>query len=125
MFLQEFAGQTSASGSAVGQSDTPSEVKDAEKSAVALAESGDVEKAIEVLSAAISSFPERGSLRNNRAQAYRLKGDAAGARGDLDFAIEMEDKWLDANSDAKGSSQWEAHKHVLQQAHTQRAILNQ
>ncbi len=125
MFLHRFSDAGAATSKPTGQSDTPSEVKSAEKSAVELAESGDVEKAIEVLSGAIESFPERGSLRNNRAQAYRLKGDAAAARADLDFAIEMENKWLEAHSDSKSSVQWQAHKHVLQQAYTQRAIVNQ
>lgn len=125
MFLRELTGQTAAGRSAEGQSDTPSEVQAAEKSAVVLAEGGDVDKAIEVLSSAVDSFPDRGSLRNNRAQAHRMKGDVAAAREDLDFAIDMENKWLAANAEASGSSQWQAHKHVLQQAHTQRAILNQ
>jgi len=125
MFLRGLAGQNGEAGAPAGQSDTPSEVKDAEKSAVALAEGGDVDKAIEVLSSAVESFPQRGSLRNNRAQAYRLKGDTASARADLDFAIDMENAWLTANADASGRSHWQAHKHVLQQAHTQRAILNQ
>ena len=125
MFLGTFAGTAPTDKLPAGESDTPSGVKTAEKSAVELAESGDVDKAIEVLSASIAEFPTRGSLRNNRAQAYRLKGDSTAARTDLDFAIDMENAWLLANPELDGSKQWQAHKHVLQQAHTQRAILNQ
>lgn len=46
-----------------------------EKSAICMAEDGDVNKAIEALTEAIALAPHLPSLYNNRAQAYRLNND--------------------------------------------------
>jgi tetratricopeptide (TPR) repeat protein len=103
----------------------PEGVKNAELSAVKVAEAGHPQEAVKILSDAIENFPERGSLRNNRAQAYRMLGDADAARLDLDHAITMETAWISTHEDGTNGADWKSHKHVLQQAYTQRAILNQ
>lgn len=54
------------------------ESKKLEEKAVKLAEAGNIEKAIEILNESIQISPRRPSGYNNRAQAYRLKGDISG-----------------------------------------------
>uniref|UniRef100_A0A8C3RVH1 Tetratricopeptide repeat protein 36 n=1 Tax=Chelydra serpentina TaxID=8475 RepID=A0A8C3RVH1_CHESE len=65
------------------------QVKDLELQGVLAAESGDVNTALERFSQAIRLLPERASCYNNRAQAFRLKGDVAGALQDLDTALRL------------------------------------
>ncbi|NXW91358.1 TTC36 protein, partial [Alopecoenas beccarii] len=64
-------------------------VRDLELQGVSAAESGDVSAALERFGEAIRLLPERASGYNNRAQALRLRGDAAGALRDLDTAIRL------------------------------------
>jgi hypothetical protein len=54
--------------------------KSFEVEGVKAAESGDLDKAIGLFTRAINIAPEWASGYNNRAQAYRLKGDTAGMR---------------------------------------------
>ncbi|KAG8180919.1 hypothetical protein JTE90_020146 [Oedothorax gibbosus] len=70
---------------------TPSvvESKELESNAVKLAEAGRVEEAITILNESIQISPERPSGYNNRAQAYRLKGNISAATKDLDSAIRL------------------------------------
>ncbi|XP_048839444.1 tetratricopeptide repeat protein 36 [Brienomyrus brachyistius] len=65
------------------------QVKDLEIQGVSAAESGDVSKALEHFNQAIGLLPQRASAYNNRAQARRLQGDAAGAMQDLEQAISL------------------------------------
>nr|XP_006121009.1 tetratricopeptide repeat protein 36 isoform X1 [Pelodiscus sinensis] len=65
------------------------QVKELELQGVLAAESGDVNRALEKFSQAIQLLPERASCYNNRAQAFRLKGDVAGALQDLDTALHL------------------------------------
>ncbi|PVZ98692.1 hypothetical protein BB558_005306 [Smittium angustum] len=80
-------------------------IKSNEANAVALAESGDIDQALLLLSDIIKQYPEYGSAYNNRAQVYRLKKDDRRALDDLTKAIEVGDE------------------KVLGQAYTQRGIL--
>ncbi|KAJ2764283.1 Tetratricopeptide repeat protein 36, partial [Coemansia nantahalensis] len=57
-----------------------------EVEAVRTAEAGELDRAVEQLSAIISEWPQYASAYNNRAQARRLQG-AAGVVEDLDAAI--------------------------------------
>ena len=100
-------------------------IKQIEQDAVTAAEAGDLDRALELLSEGITAHPTRGSLYNNRAQVHRMKTDNAAARADLNKAIEVETSWIEAHLDETGSAAFGAHKHVLQQAFTQRSILNQ
>jgi tetratricopeptide (TPR) repeat protein len=54
------------------------EAKSLEVEGVKAAESGDLDKAIGLFTRAINIAPNWASGYNNRAQAYRLKGDTAG-----------------------------------------------
>ncbi|XP_028321083.1 tetratricopeptide repeat protein 36 isoform X2 [Gouania willdenowi] len=65
------------------------QVKELEKQGVCAAESGDLTSALQLFSQAIHILPQRGSAYNNRAQALRLQGDAAGALLDLDQALAL------------------------------------
>nr|XP_025039351.1 tetratricopeptide repeat protein 36 isoform X2 [Pelodiscus sinensis] len=56
------------------------QVKELELQGVLAAESGDVNRALEKFSQAIQLLPERASCYNNRAQAFRLKGDVAAGK---------------------------------------------
>uniref|UniRef100_A0ACB8EY56 Tetratricopeptide repeat protein 36 n=2 Tax=Sphaerodactylus townsendi TaxID=933632 RepID=A0ACB8EY56_9SAUR len=56
---------------------------------IAAAEAGKVDEALERFGRAIQLLPERASAYNNRAQALRLKGDAAGALKDLEAALQL------------------------------------
>lgn len=63
--------------------------KNLEVEGVKAAESGDLDKAIGLFTRAINIAPEWASGYNNRAQAYRLKGDTAAAVADLNEAISL------------------------------------
>ncbi|CAI5692927.1 tetratricopeptide repeat protein 36 [Oreochromis niloticus] len=65
------------------------QVKELEMRGVSAAETGDLQTALQLFSQAIQILPRRASAYNNRAQALRLKGDTAGALGDLDQAIAL------------------------------------
>ena len=54
--------------------------KSLEVEGVKAAESGDLDTAVELFTRAINIAPKWASGYNNRAQAYRLKGDTAGMR---------------------------------------------
>lgn len=54
------------------------EAKSLELEGVKAAESGDLDKAIGIFTSAISIAPKWASGYNNRAQAYRLKGNTPG-----------------------------------------------
>jgi tetratricopeptide (TPR) repeat protein len=54
------------------------QVKHLETDGVRAAESGDIQKALDLFSNAINLIPTRASGYNNRAQALRLKGDVKG-----------------------------------------------
>lgn len=55
------------------------EAKTLEREAVDKAETGYINKAIELFNKSIQLAPKRPSGYNNRAQAYRLKGDILGS----------------------------------------------
>ncbi|XP_037534242.1 tetratricopeptide repeat protein 36 [Nematolebias whitei] len=65
------------------------QVKEMETRGVSAAEAGDLQTALQLFSQAVQILPERASAYNNRAQALRLLGDAAGALQDLDQAISL------------------------------------
>ncbi|XP_067910196.1 tetratricopeptide repeat protein 36 [Heterodontus francisci] len=65
------------------------QAKDLELQGISLAESGNVDAAVEIFTQAIAIVPERASGYNNRAQTLRLKGDTAGAMSDLTKAVEL------------------------------------
>ncbi|XP_061576425.1 tetratricopeptide repeat protein 36 [Cololabis saira] len=65
------------------------QVKELEMRGVSAAEAGDLQAALQLFSQAIRILPARASAYNNRAQALRLQGDAAGALQDLDRAITL------------------------------------
>ncbi|XP_067826996.1 tetratricopeptide repeat protein 36 [Heptranchias perlo] len=65
------------------------QAKDLELQGISLAESGNVDAALETFSQAIRIVPERASGYNNRAQALRLKGDTTEALNDLNKAVEL------------------------------------
>uniref|UniRef100_UPI00398F40EA tetratricopeptide repeat protein 36 n=1 Tax=Pristiophorus japonicus TaxID=55135 RepID=UPI00398F40EA len=65
------------------------QAKALELQGISLAESGNMDGALEIFSQSIAVIPERASAYNNRAQALRLKGDTAGALSDLNMAVEM------------------------------------
>lgn len=54
------------------------EVKRLELEGVKAAESGDIDRALELLNQAITLAPEHASSYNNRAQVLRLHGDITG-----------------------------------------------
>lgn len=54
------------------------QVKALELRGVSAAEAGDLQGALQLFSQAIEILPQRASAYNNRAQALRLRGDAAG-----------------------------------------------
>lgn len=54
------------------------QVKALELQGVSAAEAGDLQGALQLFSQAIGILPQRASAYNNRAQALRLRGDAAG-----------------------------------------------
>ncbi|XP_033103901.1 tetratricopeptide repeat protein 36-like isoform X1 [Anneissia japonica] len=62
-------------------------VKQLELEGVHAAEKGDLDAALDAFNRALQVMPERASCYNNRAQAFRLKGDIKGALEDLDKAI--------------------------------------
>lgn len=100
-------------------------MKEIESSAVAAAENGNLPRALALLVDGAARFPTRGSLFNNRAQVHRMMGSEALALADLDTAIKVEGAWVAANAASRGTALHEKHRHVLQQAYTQRAILKQ
>ncbi|XP_069752191.1 tetratricopeptide repeat protein 36 isoform X1 [Narcine bancroftii] len=65
------------------------QAKELELRGMFLAESGDIDAAMEAFDQAIAIIPERASAYNNRAQALRLKGDNTGALSDLNKAVEL------------------------------------
>ncbi|RUS70705.1 hypothetical protein EGW08_021537 [Elysia chlorotica] len=65
------------------------QAKELEIQGVRAAEAGNVEAALGFFQRAVATAPDWPSAYNNRAQALRLKGDIAGARADLDKAIEL------------------------------------
>ncbi|XP_052212049.1 tetratricopeptide repeat protein 36-like [Dreissena polymorpha] len=71
------------------ETDEIKEAKRLELEGVKAAEAGQVDKALELFSQAITVAPEHPSSYNNRAQALRLKGDITGALTDLDKALEL------------------------------------
>ncbi|XP_045161222.1 tetratricopeptide repeat protein 36 homolog [Mercenaria mercenaria] len=71
------------------ETDEVKEAKRLEVEGVKAAESGNVDKALELLNQAVSTAPEHASCYNNRAQALRLHGDVSGALQDLNKAIEL------------------------------------
>lgn len=94
-----------------------------EKKAVDAAEAGNYDQALEHLSQAESLAPERGSVLNNRAQVLRLQEKYDDAIAELNKAIKKETDWIEANREYVGSSEYSAHRYVLQQAHSQRAAI--
>eukprot|EP01138_Halocafeteria_seosinensis_P011513 gb/GECG01011761.1/.p1 GENE.gb/GECG01011761.1/~~gb/GECG01011761.1/.p1 ORF type:complete len:223 (+),score=52.61 gb/GECG01011761.1/:1-669(+) len=99
--------------------------KELEKKAVEAAEAADSDKALELLAEAEKVAPERGSVLNNRAQVLRLQKKYDEALTQLNKAIQMETEWMENNKDRSHSREYSSHKHVLQQAHTQRAAVHQ
>ncbi|GFS75626.1 tetratricopeptide repeat protein 36 [Nephila pilipes] len=65
------------------------EAKRLESEAVKKAEAGNVDEAIEILSQSIQLAPRRPSGYNNRAQAFRLKGNVSAAIEDLNNTINL------------------------------------
>ncbi|XP_072886061.1 tetratricopeptide repeat protein 36 [Hemitrygon akajei] len=65
------------------------QAKDLELRGVSLAESGNIDAAVDLFDQAIAIIPERASAYNNRAQALRLKGDTTGALSSLNKAVEL------------------------------------
>lgn len=61
--------------------------KSLERQAIAACERGDVESALETFRRAIEADVGRASCYNNRAQAFRLKGDIASALNDIESAL--------------------------------------
>ena len=64
---------------------------------------------------AISAAPERPSCYNNRAQAYRLKGEIQSALNDLNMAIRQYHDNINANNAAG--------KRAVKQAYCQRGLI--
>lgn len=106
-----------------------------EQSAVVVAEAGNFAAAVALFDAIVSECPTRASGYSNRAQARRLAGDAAGAKADLDTAVELAHTYLagsgtgtDAAAAATAAAAAHpeslvlAHRNVLKQAYTQRAV---
>ncbi|XP_020650493.1 tetratricopeptide repeat protein 36 [Pogona vitticeps] len=60
-----------------------------EMQGVTAAEAGDLDDALESFGRAIELLPERASAYNNRAQAFRLKGDVASALEDLETVLRL------------------------------------
>ncbi|TPX54695.1 hypothetical protein PhCBS80983_g05834 [Powellomyces hirtus] len=83
------------------------QLKQLEQEAVVLAEKDAVDASLEKLNECIRLEPTYASAYNNRAQAYRLKGDTTKALDDLKLAIEH----------GAGNPP------ILKQAYTQRAIV--
>ena len=96
-----------------------------ERTAVADADAGKLEDALSTLDTVIAEAPEHGSAYNNRAQVYRLLDRKEESRRDLDEAIRLEEAWLQAHTDDRGTKLFEKHRQVLKQAFTQRSILKQ
>lgn len=65
------------------------EAKELEKEGIKAAESGELQKSIDIFTKSIEMAPKRASCYNNRAQALRLKGDVTGALEDLNNAINL------------------------------------
>ncbi|CAM1293127.1 TTC36 (predicted) [Pycnogonum litorale] len=65
------------------------ESKKMELEAIKLAETGDINPAVELLDKALELTPDRPSVYNNRAQALRLVGNADDALKDLNMAIKL------------------------------------
>ncbi|KND02660.1 uncharacterized protein SPPG_01746 [Spizellomyces punctatus DAOM BR117] len=86
---------------------TLTRLKMIEQEAVILAEHNDLVGSIDKLNECISLCPEYASAYNNRAQAFRLKGQVKEALEDLERALEY----------GVGNAS------VLKQAYTQRAII--
>ncbi|KAK7094049.1 tetratricopeptide repeat protein 36-like [Littorina saxatilis] len=63
------------------------EAKELEVEGVKAAESGDMDRALDYFSQAITVAPHWPSAYNNRAQCLRLKGDTKGAMEDLNMAV--------------------------------------
>lgn len=72
-----------------GTEDAPAEVIQLEVEGVQAAEKGDIDKAIDLFGQAILLAPQRASGYNNRAQAFRIKGDAERALEDLNNAVNL------------------------------------
>jgi tetratricopeptide (TPR) repeat protein len=71
--------------------------KSLEVEGVKAAESGDLDKAIGIFTRAINIAPKWASGYNNRAQAYRLKGDGAG----ICHIVHQSDQSLPPNIEVK------------------------
>ncbi|XP_060574585.1 tetratricopeptide repeat protein 36 homolog [Ruditapes philippinarum] len=89
------------------ETDEVKEAKRLEIEGVKAAESGNIDKALELLNQAVTIAPDHASSYNNRAQALRLHGDVSGALQDLNKAIELSG----------------GHRKVACQAYTQRGII--
>merc|ERR1711862_232144 len=69
------------------ETEAPKLSKSLERQAIAACERGDVESALETFRRAIEADVGRASCYNNRAQAFRLKGDIASALNDIESAL--------------------------------------
>ncbi|KAJ3096194.1 Tetratricopeptide repeat protein 36 [Phlyctochytrium planicorne] len=87
--------------------DTLAKLKGLEKEAVGYAEKGKIDDAIAVFGKCVVLWSTYASSYNNRAQAYRMKGENEKALADLDLAIQY------GVGDAK----------ILKQAYSQRGFL--
>jgi len=83
--------------------------KEFEKQGVTLAESGNIDNALEMFNNAVSASPTWPSAYNNRAQAFRLMRRDKDAMNDLNLAIKL------SNGEGKAATQ----------AFCQRAMLHQ
>jgi len=61
--------------------------KSFEREAIVACEKGDIDTALDIFRKAIEADVSRASCYNNRAQAFRLKGDVASALNDLETAL--------------------------------------
>jgi tetratricopeptide (TPR) repeat protein len=91
-----------------------------------MAEGGDTEAALVMLTAATEDCPESGSVWNNLGQVRRMREDSEGALEALDKAIALEDAWLDKYREVEGirlTASWNRHKGTIQNALLQRAAM--
>ena len=79
-----------------------------EREAIMASEKNDIDACLELFNKAIQANPERASCYNNRAQAYRLKGDIGSALNDIETAL--------SKSRGKGKA--------AKQAFVQRGLIN-
>lgn len=73
-------------------SSVPQEAKSLEREGMVTAENGNVDKSIEIFTQVVNKYPDYASAYNNRAQAFRLKGDTNRAMEDLERAITLSDR---------------------------------